>query len=64
MNNLEENKIFAKERQCISKEVNNLKSKVALLTHCLKTIKKTPFGGRNRVKKSQTFLLWYLDGVL
>ena len=51
MNNLKENKRFSKERQYLHREVNNLKSKVAILTSSLKTIKKTPFGGRNRIKK-------------
>ena len=36
MNNFKENKIFSKERQCLHKEVNNLKSKVGILTNSLK----------------------------
>ena len=51
MKDLKENKRFSKERQYLHREVNNLKSKVAILTSSLKTIKKTPFGGRNRIKK-------------
>lgn len=51
MNNLKENKRSFKERRCLHREVNNLKSKVAILTSSLKTIKKTPFGGRNRIRK-------------
>jgi len=50
LNKEEENKRLVEDKQCLSKHVGNLKYKVSLLTKSLKTIKKTPFGGINRVK--------------
>jgi hypothetical protein len=50
LNKEEENKRLVKDKQCLSKQVGNLKYKVSLLIKSLKTINKTPFGEINKVK--------------